>query len=98
MSSGYPNITLAHTNVAVATSTTQVLAENLNRTYVLIQNTSAADAVFVSFGVPAVANAGIKIDAGGAMEMGARYGNLDTRAVNAIHAGTGSQPLLVTEG
>ena len=49
--------------------------------------------------VTSVANQGIRLSAtGGSYEIGKLYGNLDTRAVNAIHNGTGNKTLLVAEG
>lgn len=94
----YPRVTLTHSTAAVAATTTQVAAANANRAYLLIQNIAATEAIYLAFGGNAVAAAGIKLDAGGSIEMGLRFGNLDTRVVNAIHAGTGTHNLLVSEG
>ena len=55
-------------------------------------------AIYLMIGAAAVANQGIRINAnGGAYEMSAANGNLDTRAINAISAIAG-KILLVTEG
>lgn len=94
---GLPKVTLTHTAVAVTTASGAALAANGERSYLLLQNISNTD-MFIKLGVAAVASEGIKLAAGDAYEMSPRFANLDTRAVNAIHAGTGSKTLLVSEG
>lgn len=94
---GYPVVRLTHTSAAIATVSTTVAAEFADREYVLIINGSDVT-MYLAFDVPAVLNAGIRMDAGSAFEMGARFGNLDTRQINAIHGGTGTKTLLVTQG
>lgn len=77
---------IAHDEVTVGTSTVEVAAANANRTYLLLVNDSDA-VIYVKFGVAAVLNEGIRINAaGGSLEISARNGNLDIRAVNGIAA------------
>lgn len=94
---GYPVVRLTHTSAAIATTSTAVAAEFADREYALIINDSDVT-VYLALDVAAVLNAGIRLDAGSALEIGARFGNLDTRQINAIHAGTGTKTLLVTQG
>lgn len=94
---GYPVVRLTHTSAAIATVSTTVAAENADREYALIINDSDVT-VYLALDVAAVLNSGIRLDAGSALEIGARFGNLDTRQINAIHAGTGTKTLLVTQG
>lgn len=93
---GLPNVTLTHSSVAVAITSTAVIAANADRIYLLIQNISDT-AIDLFVGGAAVASQGIRLQAnGGSIELSARNGNLDTRAINAIHAGTGTKTLLVS--
>lgn len=93
----YPQVTLVHTSAAIAVTSTTVAAENVDRDYALITNDSDTT-MYLAFGVSAVLNFGIRLDAGSSFEMGLRYGNMDTRQINAIHGGTGTKTLLVTQG
>lgn len=97
MATGYPVVRLTHTSAAIAVTSTTVAAENADREYALIINDSDVT-VYLALDVPAVLNAGIRLDAGSSLEIGARFGNLDTRQINAIHGGTGTKTLLVTQG
>lgn len=75
---------LAHTVVTVGTTSVQLAAANLNRTYLLIINDSDT-AVYLKFGATAVANEGIRLNAsGGSLEISEVNGNLDNRVVNGI--------------
>ena len=90
--------TPAHSAVAVATTSTSVLASNANRLYLLLVNDSDTD-IYINLGGAAVASQGIRINAnGGSYEMNAGSGNVYTGAIHAIHASTGTKTLLVTEG
>lgn len=92
------SVTLTHTAVNVTTSTGAALAANASRKYALLVNDS--DSVqYIKIGASAVLHEGIRLDAnGGSYEMSPKAGNLDPRAINAIHGSTGSKVLLVTEG
>lgn len=90
--------TPTHTVASVATSSGVALAANGDRKYALFINDSDTT-IYLYLGDTAVANQGIRLNAnGGSFEMSAMNGNLYVGAVNAIHAGTGSKTLLVTEG
>lgn len=97
MAIGLPVVRLTHTSAAIAVTSTTVAAENAYREYALFINDSDVT-MYLAIDVPAVLNAGIRLDAGSALEMGARFGNLDTRQINAIHGGAGTKNLLVTQG
>jgi len=89
--------TLAHSAVTVGVATGEALAANTDRKYALFVNDSDT-VIYLMIGADAVANQGIRINAsGGAYEMSAVNGNLDTRAINAISTGAG-KTLIVTEG
>lgn len=89
--------TLSHTAVNVTTSSGQVVAANSSRKYLLLVNDSDA-VIYIKVGAAAALNQGICLNPSGSYEMGAGFGNLDTRAVYAIHGSTGNKVLLVTEG
>lgn len=95
--SGYPNVALVHSNAQIATTSTAVVAPNTERRYLLITNDSGVT-VYIKFGATAVANEGIRLDVGASFEMSPVFNNLDLRAVNGIHASTGTKTILVTEG
>lgn len=82
-------------SVSVATSSTPVLGAELAKEYCLLENDSDT-AIYVMWGGPAVVNQGVLLNAdGGSYEMSRRNGNMDARAVTAIHGGTGTKNLLV---
>ena len=86
---------VTHTPIIVLTSTTVVLAANLNRKYLLIENDSDTT-IYISYGVAAANNQGVRLNAnGGSHEFPA--GLIFTGAINAINS-SGSKNLLVTEG
>lgn len=88
---------ITHTTAAVGVAPGAALAANPARKYALLVNDSDS-VIYLKIGAAAVANAGIRLNAsGGSYEMSAAYGNLDTRAINAISTGTG-KVLLVAEG
>lgn len=88
---------MAHGAADVATTTTTVRAQTAARLYLLVVNLSDTT-VYLKFGDAAVVNEGIPLNPnGGSYEMSSEYGNLDRRAVNAIHAGTGTKRVTWTE-
>jgi len=83
---------------AVTSSSGVVIASNVRRTYLLIQNDSNVD-MYIRFGAAAGVNDGIRIGAnGGSFESSLAYGNVDNRAVYAIHGDTGNKNMIITEG
>jgi len=91
----FPNLTLTHTTIQVATTSTIVLPANSNRKYLLIVNDSDTN-MYLSFGVDAVLNEGIPVSASGNYELQPWF--ISTQAINCIHGGVGDKKLLVTEG
>jgi hypothetical protein len=90
--------TATHSAPAVTTSDTTPVAAEADRKYLLLVNDSDT-IIYLALGATAVASQGIRVAAnGGAYEMSSPFGNLYTGAVHAIHAGSGSKALLVTEG
>lgn len=90
-------VTMAHTAPSIGVATTAALAANANRKYALIINDSDT-VIYLKIGAAAVLNEGIRLNAqGGSYEMSVGYGNLDTRAINAISS-VAAKVLLVTEG
>ena len=89
--------TPTHSAVNVAATSTAVAAVNEKRRYLLLVNDSDT-VIYLKFGVAAVANQGIRINAnGGSYEMSMQAGNLHRGAINGIHASTGNKVMLVTE-
>ncbi|MDJ0950955.1 MAG: hypothetical protein QNJ94_18745 [Alphaproteobacteria bacterium] len=89
---------LAHSVHDATDDTTEAVAANPNRTYLLVQNDSDT-VVYISMAVGAVVNQGIRLVAnGGSYEASPRNGNVDTRPVNCVHGGSGNKRLLITEG
>ena len=90
--------TVTHASVNVTTASTEVVAANAARKYLLIQS-NTNETIFLKFGAAAVANEGLlMLGRGSVIELSAAQGNLYRGAVNAIHAGVGDQAVLVTEG
>jgi len=90
--------TPTHTAVSVGVASGAALAANANRLYALLVNDSDTT-IYIKLGATAVANEGIRLNAnGGSYEMSRKSGSLYTGAINAIHGGSGSKVLLVTEG
>lgn len=84
--------------VTIGVASSQAIAANDNRSYLLLVNDSNAVIYINVTGGTAVLNEGIRLNAaGGNYEMSARNGNLDPRAVNAITTDAGKN-LLLTEG
>lgn len=68
----------------IAATTTEAVAANGDREYLLIENDSD-EVVYLAFGEAAVLNTGVRLNAsGGSYEMSRLLGNLCTAAVNAI--------------
>ena len=87
------------TDVAVATTSTTVLAADTTRNYALFVNNSDTAMRLSLDGTAATATDGLLLRAnGGYYEMGPAWGNLTTAAVYAIHSGTGTKTLVVTTG
>jgi len=93
----FPNLTLTHTRVEVAHTSTIILPENPNRKYLLITNDSDKN-IYLSFNVDAELNKGIPITSNhGSYEMQPWF--ISTQAINAIHADIDViKNLLITEG
>ena len=80
----------------IAITSTQVIAENHQRVWLLLVNDSD-ETIYVKFGAAAVLNEGIRLNAeGGSLEISYETGFIDGRAVNAIHGGSGTKRLLAT--
>lgn len=87
---------VSHDLVQAGTSTTELVAANVNRTYLLIQNDGATD-VYLKFGADAVVGEGIRLNAnGGSYEVSDRNGNLDLREVDGISSS--ASDCIITEG
>ena len=88
-----------HGYTAVGTTSTLVLNERRARAYLLIQNDSDT-VIYLHFGGnPAVVNQGIRLNANGSsIELKRADGSVYKGPVYAIHAGSGTKRLLVTEG
>lgn len=95
-SGGYTTPT--HSTLGVTTASQAALAANANRLYALLIN-DGDTTIYLKLGAAAVANQGIRLNAnGGSYEMSRKTGNLYTGAINAIHGGTGTKTLTITEG
>ena len=85
-----------HAAVDVGLTTTELIAENHQRVWLLIQNNSDVP-VWIKFGAAAVVNEGIRLNAeGGHIEISHETGFIDGRAVNGIQADAGTKRVLVT--
>jgi hypothetical protein len=96
---------VTHTKPTIAVTDTELLAENVDRQWVLIQNITAAR-ISISFDGAASAGTGIvlePVNAGGQIteasvfEMSQGLGNLSLGAINAVSA-LGNVLPLVSEG
>ncbi len=89
---------IAQSSVDVETAATAVVAASTTRQYLLLINASDTD-MWLSLGGAATAGAGIPLYAnGGSYEMTIVLGNCYAGAITAIHEGSGTKTLLVTEG
>lgn len=73
--------TFVNANSAVTNASTQLLAANANRQYLLIQNKDLTGNVYLVFGAAATVALGIKIAPGGSMELA---NTISTQAIFAI--------------
>jgi hypothetical protein len=91
--------TPTHTAVNV-NGNTLVLAANPNRKYAVLVNDADDATIYISLGVAAAANRGIRLNIGGGnYEMSSAIGNLYTGAIYANHGeGAVNKLLLITEG
>lgn len=79
---------------SVATASGVLLAANTSRQYLLIQNKDTSANVFIAFGKPATAAAGVRVIPGGAFEM---VGICTTQEIHAI-ASVATSNITVVEG
>ena len=91
-----PNVTLSASNPTIGTSSSVILASNVNAKYRYILN-NTAQILWLTFGGTALVNQGLPINPGGSYEMSSQIGNLDTRAINGVLA-SGSAAVSATEG
>jgi hypothetical protein len=97
---GYPDITVAHTVVECDTSTTQLVAANPLREYLLLQNITGSVRHWVSLGADGAAFTGIMLETSAApsqYEISPRRGNLFLGAINAISESGSGNKILITE-
>jgi hypothetical protein len=71
----------ANTNPAVTNASTQLVAVNASRNYLLIQNKDAVGNIYINFGAAATVANGIKIPPSGSFELNC---NVLTAVINAI--------------
>jgi len=79
----------------VTSASTQILAANSAREYLLIQNNDAAGIIYVSFGVAATALNGVKVSPGGSYEL---PGTISTQAIFAIGSIASNANIVTVEG
>ncbi len=89
--------TWTHTNTNVTTSTTAVLAANVERKWALIENVSDINIVCEIDGGAAVLTSGFTLGPLGSMEISPGLGNFTTEVINCIHGGTGNKVMKATE-
>ena len=88
--------TAYRTGVAVATTSTQISSELVNRLYALIVNDSDT-VIYLTLGGTAVLHQGIRLNAnGGSYEI--NWTNLYTGSIYGIHGGTGDKVVTVVYG
>lgn len=89
--------TVVHRRVFVGATSTQVIAADGNRDYILIVNNSD-ETIYIVLGETAKMNYGIRINAnGGSLELSRRNTNMFLGNINAI-CDSGNKDLLITEG
>lgn len=75
------------------TASSEAVAANANRQYLLLINDSDT-VLYLAFGEAAVANKGLRLAAsGGSYEMSREAGNMITSNVRVIHGGSGNKVL-----
>ena len=87
--------TFTNTLRTVTNASAQLLAANVNRQYLLIQNKDPNAAIYVAFGVAATTANGILIEAGGNFTM---ENTQSTQAVFAIGTAANNPNVLTVEG
>lgn len=95
---GAQSCAYTYTAAGVTTSSSVVLAGNASRKYLLLQNDSDTTIYIKSGASAAVVNEGIRIPSGGSFEASLLQGNLLVSQITAIHGGSGTKTLLITEG
>lgn len=85
----------SNTQKTVTTASAQLVAFNVDRQYLLIQNKDAAGDIYVRFGVAATVATGVKIGPGGSYEMNATQ---STQAIFAIGSIASNSNVVVVEG
>ena len=90
-------VTSAMVNSAatVTSANAQLVAANVNRQYLLVQNNSATGNIFLNFGAVATLANGVKIGPGGSYEM---PGTQSNQAVNAIGDIASNAAIVIVEG
>ena len=93
-----PFVTLTSTAVAVTIASAEIIAAQSTREYLIIINISDTR-VDCKVGANAVAGEGIPIyPNGGSWEMSPGFSNLDSRAINCIHVGSGDKAITIIVG
>lgn len=87
-------VTVTHATVAIATSSTALIAAGGAPSYIIVQNDTAVP-FYMKVGGVATTHAGILVPANGSYEFSAAKGNMPSAAVTAI-ATAGSCSALVT--
>lgn len=89
---------MTHTAHDVPNTGMEVLGENQRRRFAMLMNDSNV-VMYISLGVPAQPHNGIRLERnGGAIQFTHCTGNLYSGKVYAIHEGSQSARLMVTEG
>lgn len=92
------SITPTYTTHDATTTSTEAVAANPDRRYLMIANNTDTP-VYLMLGADAVVNEGIILAVKGARyEMSPALGNLMLGGVNCIHGGAGTAKLLILEG
>lgn len=80
---------------AVTNASAQLIAENINRQYLLVQNNDASAVVYLAFGKAATVADGVRVVPGGFYELS---GTVPTQAVHAIGSAANNPNVVVVEG
>lgn len=92
---GAKRTAITHSTIAVAVTSTEVVAANATRNFLILENVSDTN-MDCKIGTAAVAGAGFRLYAnGGSLLLDSKY---PVAAINCIHAGSGTKSLLVSEG
>lgn len=82
-------------NPTVTTASAQLIAANVNRAYLLIQNKDASGQIYINFGFAATVANGVQISPGGAYELS---GNVSTQQIFAIGSIASNANVVTVEG